>query len=92
MLGLIVLIALFKLLHATNNPLLCAGIVGVFSVMEGFFYEQSWLARLAWPIFDFGYAYLFFYLLLEFEEWSKKWWLTVVGFLVLPSIIAFFVD
>lgn len=89
MLGIIILIALIKLLYATNSALLCAGIVGGFSLMEGFFYDQSIIARLAWPVWDFGYAYLFFYLLLEFEEWSKKWWATVIGFLILPTLLAF---
>ncbi len=88
MIGLIILIALIRILQITHSPLLCAGINTALGFLFGFLDEMTFIARIGWGVFDFGYSFLFFYLLNQAEEFSKKWWAIILGFLVLPFALA----
>lgn len=60
---LVILVALIKLLQATNQPLLCSGLYALVVFVFGLAWGGSFLAVLIGSVIAFGLASLYFWLL-----------------------------
>lgn len=70
----IILAALVRILLITEKPLLCAGMFAVIYLIFGFLWEIPPLAVAITFVLNFGYAWLFFWLLNRFQGTGGLWW------------------
>jgi hypothetical protein len=80
---LLVIAGLVRLLIASENPLLCAGIYTgialIFSLISGI----PLLAVLIACVITFGLTFLYFFLLNKFDTGSAVWWIIAIAGVVL---------
>ena len=83
--GTLLLVALVRVLIATENPLLCAIIFGIFSLILYFLpflfstsFQFSIVNFIAILVVKFGLAYLYFWLLRRFYERGMLWYVILL--------------
>lgn len=83
----LILIALIKLLLASENAFLCASLYTGISVFFGVLLGGPLDAVLFGAPITFGYSFLYFWLLDRFLGTGFIWWLILVGGLVAAAIV-----
>ncbi|MDT8389321.1 MAG: hypothetical protein RRC34_02310 [Lentisphaeria bacterium] len=81
-LKIVFLASLIKLLIATNNPLLCAGIYVSLGFVFGLLLGNPLVYVLIATAISFGLAFLYFWLLDRFEDSAIFWVILIAGLLI----------
>ena len=80
---LIAIIGLIRLLHATQKPVLCAGIyAGIVFLLNIASHSSEFLAVIFGTAIAFALSFVYFFLLCRFENRGLYWIILICGFLI----------
>lgn len=85
-LKIFLIVALIKLLTATDKPFLCSGIYAVGTLLFGLAFGYPFSVVLIAGLLGFVLASLYFWLLSRFEDSGMVWWLIMIGGLVIGLV------
>jgi hypothetical protein len=83
-LKLFVLVALIKLLLATDKPFLCSGLYAGLVFLFGLMYGP--VAALVAGVISFVLSSIYFWLLSKFEGAGLLWWVILIGGLLIGLV------
>lgn len=84
-LKIIILVALIRLLVATDKPLLCSGIYAGVALFFGLVVGNPFCAVLAFSVVGFALASLYFWLLYRLQG-GALWWVILIGGLAIGLV------
>lgn len=82
MIQILMLVALVKLLLATQNPALCAGIYAVVGMLFALLFGHSFLPVIISGGIGFALAFIYFWLLNRFQDTGVFWVVLILGLLI----------